>query len=344
MAKTAYSTTSAETKRVWEEKFFRDVVIESFFDKFSSESGDSIVHVKRALTKEKGDRVDFGIRYVPTSDGVGPGTNLEGNEDDVKTAMDSVTLTRRRYGVRDDGELSRQRVFFSIDVESEAQLKEWATEFIDKKKFEAMQSSPTLVFGNDGLVAASAAAAKTALTTTTLVTPAAIGKMRAYAKQTNAHARVPIRPITIKGRQYYVCLLHCDAAYDLKRNSEYLENLRECLDRSPDHPIFTGALGVSHDGVIFHEHERISIGTDAGAGSNVPYAINLFMGKQALMWAWGKDMLSIKRKMFDYDEEHGYAISLTYGTTKPSFTRPGGSAADFGSGVFYTARTQITDQ
>lgn len=338
MAKTSYSTTSAEKKKIWEEKFFRDIVKDSFFTKFESDSGDSIVHVKRSLEKEKGDQIDFGIRYTPIHDGVGPGTAMEGNEDKVNTAMDSVTLTRRRYAVRDDGELTRQRVFFSIDVESEAQLKEWATEFVDKKKFEAISLSPSKAFYGG------AATSTATLAVGDLITPAKVSYMKAYAQQTNNHGRVPIKPIVIGGKKYFVLLIHPDVAYDLKRNSEYMQNLRESLDRSPDNPIFTGALGVSHDGVIFHEHENVNIYTTGGPGGAVPYAHNIFMGQQALLWAWGKDMLTVTRKKFDYDEEHGFQIALTYGVSKANFTDPRTAvASDFGSVAFYTARTKITD-
>lgn len=135
MSKTAFTTSSAETKKLWEEKFFRDTVLDSFWGKFEGEASNNILQVQRKLEKSQGDQVYFFIRYTPTNVGVGPGTAMEGNEDKLLTASNSVTLTRRRYAVRDDGELSRQRAFFSIDVESEMSLKEWATEWVDREKF-----------------------------------------------------------------------------------------------------------------------------------------------------------------------------------------------------------------
>lgn len=348
MAKTAFTTSSSETKKLWEEKFFRDTVKESFFSKFEGEDASNIVQVKRQLAKSQGDQVYFFIRYTPTNNGVGPGTAMEGNEDKLLTASNSVSLTRQRYAVRDDGELSRQRAFFSIDVESQAALQEWATEWIDRERFHLLSHGVTISSGaahvahSKNFYAGSASSTAT-LTATDLITPERIARMRAWAKQTNDHVRVAIRPIKIQGREYFVLLIHPDVAYDLKRNSEYLTNLRDCLERSPQHPIFTGALGVTHDGVIIHEHENIEISTTYGAGSNVCGAHNLFMGQQALVWAWGQDMLTVTKKMFDYDEEHGYQIALTYGGARTRFTKPGGSAADFGSVGYFTARTQITD-
>ena len=350
MAKTAFTTSSAETKKLWEEKFFRDTVLESFWNKFEGEGSNNVVQVQRMLEKSQGDQVYFFIRYTPTNVGVGPGSAMEGNEDKLLTASDSVTLTRRRYAVRDNGELDRQRALFSIDVESEMSLKEWAVEWIDREKFfmatYGITYSAFLAGGskvtNTKVFYGGDATSDGDLAADDLITPAQISRMVAYAKQTNAHSRVALRPIKIKGRDYFVLLVHPDVAYDLKRNSEYLQNLRECLQRSPDHPIFTGALGVSHDGVIFHEHEKIEISNTLGSGA-VSGAYNLFMGQQALCWAWGHDMLSVTKKKFDYDEEHGYQISLTYGGTRSAFTKPGGSSADYGIMRFTTARTKITD-
>ena len=90
MAKTAFTTTSAETKKLWEEKFFRDSIKESFFSKFEGEDPGNVVQVKRQLAKVQGDQVYFFIRYTPTNNGVGPGTAMEGNEDKLLTASNSV--------------------------------------------------------------------------------------------------------------------------------------------------------------------------------------------------------------------------------------------------------------
>ena len=145
MAKTSFSTSDALTKKAWEEKLYRDAVKESFFSRFKGESGESIIHVKNQLTKDKGDKITFGIRYRLTGTGVTSGTILEGNEEKLSTASDSVSLEQYRHAVRDDGEMSRQRAMFDINEESKMALKDWASEKIDQLCFDAILSSPTLM-------------------------------------------------------------------------------------------------------------------------------------------------------------------------------------------------------
>ncbi len=92
MGKTTFTTDNALTKKLWDEKLFRDAVKESYFSRFMSESGTSIVYVKNDLTKSKGDKITFGIRMKLSGAGVTDGQILEGAEEGLTTYSDDVTI------------------------------------------------------------------------------------------------------------------------------------------------------------------------------------------------------------------------------------------------------------
>lgn len=341
MGKTAFATNNALTKKVYEEKLFRDSVKESYFSKFMGNTASAMVQTKTQLEKGKGDQIYFGIRMRLTGAGVTSGTQLEGNEERLTTYSASVSLERYRHAVRDDGALTRQRAVFDIDTESEQSIRDWGAEKIDSLCFTAALANPTKIFYRDGTAGAitatgTASTAKTALSAThSKLNTTLISALKAWAKTGGARSYVPIRPIKIKGREYYVLLTHPDSMYDLKIDSTFAQAMREAQDRGPENPLFEGATAI-WDGVVIHEHENCTTGTDAGASSNVAWNKGLFLGAQSLCFAWGERPEVIQEE-FDYKEEHGYAWAMTCGVVKPTF-----NSLDYGSVQVYLARTNIS--
>jgi N4-gp56 family major capsid protein len=335
MGKTTFSTSDALTKKLWDEKLFRDTVKESYFSRFMGEG--SIVTVKNELTKSKGDEITFGIRMRLSGAGVTDGQILEGAEESLTTYSDKVTLHQYRHAVRDNGALDRQRAMFSIDEESRSALADWGTEKIDQLAFDAILDSPTLIFyktSAGSLSTATASTAKTALTAADgKLTPAMVSYMKAYAKTGGGRTYVPLRPVKVNGKEHYVLLVHPDALYDLKIDPTYQQYLREAEVRGSENPLFKGSVAII-DGVVIHEHENCTIANDGGSGS-VAWSKGVFMGQQALMWAWGQRVETVQ-KNFDYENEHGYAWGIIAGTNKPVF-----NSLDYGSFGVYLARTDI---
>jgi len=329
MAKTAFATNNALTKKAWEEVLFRDAVKESYFSRFMGKGSDSIVQVKTELEKGKGDKITFGIRLRLTGAGITGAGTLEGNEEALATHDSSVTLEQYRHAVRDDGAMTRQRAMFEIDEESRTALKDWMSERTDKLAFDTILTSPTKIFYGDGSSTAT-------VTTAGKLTMALMSKVRTWAITGGNRAQTPLRPVKVNGKNYFVLLIHPDVAWDLKQDTTYAAAIREAAARGAENPIFTGALAIV-DGIVLHEHENIPIVTNWGAGGNVPGAKCVFLGAQSLTWAWGKRP-KVVTKNFDYENEHGFAIGMIAGAAKPVF-----NALDYGSVAVYVARTKIAD-
>lgn len=340
MAITGYTTTSEAKKKLWEEKLFRETVISSYFDKFMGESPESIIQVKSDLTKTKGDEIEFFLIPKLTGSGVTEGQVLEGREEKMNLYNFDVTLGRHRHAVRYDY-MSGKRVFFSISDEAAFALRNWGTEKITKLCFDMLTGvNHTRVFySTDGATpatTATAATAKSALTTSSVMFPKLASFAKTWATTGGNRSQSPLRPVMVNGKPYMVLLVHPDVKYDLQQDSVWNQAQREAAARGSENPIFTGADAV-WDGLVIHSHESIPIGTDAGAGANVPWAECILMGAQAGVWAWG-ERPSLVSKDFDYDEETGQAWRMTDGQERSKF-----NSKDFGVCGVYVARTQISD-
>ena len=345
MSKTAFSTSNDLTKKAWEEKLFRDSVKESYFSKFQGSGSESIVQTKEQLTKDKGDKITFGLRMRLTGAGVVSGQILEGNEERLVTHSNSVTLEQYRHAVRDDGALSRQRAMFSISDEARNAIKDWMSEKVDQLAFDTIgvgagaTVDPSKIFYKTGastfLATGTAATAKSALVAAdSKLTLNFISFLKAFAKTGGNRTYVPLRPVKVEGKEYYVMLVHPDALFDLKASSEWQQAQREAQERGKSNPLFSGAAGV-WDGCVIHEHENCAIAADAGSGSNVPWTKAVFMGAQALVWAWGQRP-EVIQETFDYKNEEGYGISMIAGVAKSKF-----NSLDYGSLGVYLSRTNV---
>ncbi len=336
MAKTVFETGNALTKKLWEEKLFRDTVKESYFARFMSDSNRSIIQTQDALAKSKGDNVTFGIRMRLAGAGVTSGQTLEGNEEKLTTYDYNISLERYRHAVRDNGDLDRQRAMFSIDGEAVDALKDWGAEKIDQLCMDAIVASPTRYFSiQSGTITTGTSDPSASVTASDTITPNFISQVKTWALTGGNRTQTPLRPVKINGKNYFVLLVHPDSMFDIKVHSTFAQARREALERSKDNPIFTGSEAI-WDGVVIHEHENVPITTNWG-GASVAGSKSIFMGAQSLVWAWGKRP-EVVSETFDYKEEHGFGWGMTSRVGKPVF-----NSVDFGSIACYTARTQISD-
>lgn len=331
MATWTMSTNDALAVKLWQADLFKWNREELEFSKFLGEKN-SIIIEKMDLTKTAGDKITFGIAAPLIGGGFGEGETVEGNEADLTTYSDYVTLARRRNAVKTDLKMSQQRAAFSMTDAADQAIKEWTNQYIEKQIVSALTTGNTKIFY--GGTASSVAT----LTTSMKLTPALLSKAKVWGRsEGSTEASKPVmKPVKIKGKEYYVAICHENAMYDMKRDSEYLQNLRECLAASDNHPIFVGAMGVTHDGIIMHSSNKLPFATTGGSGGDVPYATSLLLGQSALVLAWG-EMPTYEKETKDYGEYLGVCAGLTMGVKKVQF-----NSNDYAVVAIKTAVTNIT--
>jgi N4-gp56 family major capsid protein len=353
VAKTAIGTTDADRVILWEEELFREMQVHSFFSRLEGKSvkktrdrkgnlvfdqgPNNLVHTKTQLQGEKNDKMTFTMMMKLTSSGVTSGTALEGKEESLTRYTQNIELEEYANAVRDRGPIDRMRPIWDMDSEAKYALQIWGAERLDELMFQALQSSPTRVYrpGTDSYYT-SKAAATTALTATETITTNYLSKLAVIARTGAARSINPLMPITVDGRKYYAAIFYPDALYDFKNSAVYHNAAKDARERGKDNPLFTNATAI-WDGIIIYEHENMNSGTDAGAGSDVPYSEGVLMGAQALVLAWGKRPFMVS-ETFDYTREHGHSLQFIMRAQKPNF-----NSKDYGSIGLMVARTQISD-
>ena len=165
----------------------------------------------------------------------------------------------------------------------------------------------------------------TSLAATDLITPELISRAKIKAQV----ASPKILPLKVNGQNYYVMFVHPYQAFDLKNNATFAQARREADVRGSSNPIFTGALGI-WDGVIIKEHEYVPFLDASAAGdsfeagaSNTDYAVDacraILCGRQAAVYAQCAGSMNMVEKLFDYDNQVGYATGIIGGIQRLTF-------------------------
>lgn len=322
------------------------------FTKWMSTGTNSIVHIKTELNKGAGDRVTFGIRQQLRGAGVQGDNTLEGNEEALVTYTQNLFIDQLRHATRSNGEMSEQRVTFNLREENYDALSDWwadrwETWIINQLagntaeadvRYTGMQA--TTAPDSDHLVFPQSATAESSVSDTTVhrFSLAMIDRARERAKL----AVNTFRPVMVDGKEMFVALLHPYAVTSLRQgtaSSQWSDiHLAAIAARDEsDNPIYSGALGVYNQTVLF-DSTRIPFAS-GGLGTTGGVVRNLFMGAQAVCVGfgkkYGKSTMSWNEKSFDYDNKLGVKAGCIGGAVKTRF-----NSSDFGVMVMSTFEKQ----
>jgi N4-gp56 family major capsid protein len=340
MAKTYIGSSHADVKKAYEEQLFRQLRAETYFTRFAGSGVESMVQEKTQLEKARGDTIQFSLmRNIDDTPGItgSSGKDLTGNEEKLTTTSYSMTLEEYANAVMTDGPLSRKRPFWDMESEHRTAIQGWGRKKLDKLHFEALYAGGFTkeFFGGSGTALGN-------LTTNDTLTVAKLSKIKPWLMTGGNRSQNPIRPVTVDGRQYFVCLTHPDSLYDLKQEAAFQQAMREAEVRGGQNPLFTGSTAV-WDGFIIHEHEGVTIGKNAGATADVPYAKAIILGAQSLLLAFGMRPKIVTEER-DFGRYHAYAFDMICRVAKPKFdVNNSGTATDYGCVGLTVARTSISD-
>jgi N4-gp56 family major capsid protein len=358
---------------LWQKELMKVAMDTNFFSRFMGEGANNIVQIKTDLKKTHGDTVTIPLTAKLSGDGVTGDNEAEGNEEAINAYSDSVIIDQVRQQVRLTGKKDEQMNVYNMRSDAKDKLSMWATEFIERQIFLKLAGVNNLtltdVAGNTiskrALWSNTAAQVPTAdtgngygdrylgadytsgtLASTDLITPHLISmaKYKAMIKQANGMPKV--NPLRIDGREHYVMFIHPWQASDLKNNATFAQAQREAGVRGSDNKIFTGALGV-WDNVILYEHEYVPFLDITVAGHNF-YATAtgtniaadafraLLCGQQAAAFVQTQGSFSMVEKSFDYGNKMGYSTGIIGGIQKLTF-----NSIDYGVVAVDTAATAL---
>jgi N4-gp56 family major capsid protein len=311
-----------------------------------------VIQIKEETSKSPGDRITVGLRMQLTADGVSGDGTLEGNEEALTTYSDNVLIDQLRHAVRSAGKMSEQRVPFSVREESRMGLQDWFAGRSDVAFFNQVAgntaqadlrytgSNATTAPSSNNVIYAGGATAEGSLSATTTM-KFSLTLIDVCVEK--AKTLVPmIRPVRLKGEEYYVMFLHPYQVTDLRIASAAAGSWYDIQKAAitggqvTGNPIFTGALGM-YNNVILHTAFRVP----AVVATQATVYRSVFCGAQAAAIAYGRDngaeRFSWVEELFDYGNQLGVSAGCIWGLKKLVF-----NSQDFGTIVassYAAART-----
>jgi N4-gp56 family major capsid protein len=344
MAQTNFAALTTDQKLVWSRDLWKTARDMAFITKFTGTDQNNIIQRITELTKtEKGEQAIMHLVADLVGDGVIGDNEREGNEEELKSYNEKITIDQISHGVRNKGKLADQKTVINFREQAKDKLAYWLANRIDQLAFLTM-SGIAYSYNNDGSArtnspfpnlafAADVSAptnkryvvwddtknfttntANTTLVATDTPSYAMIVQAAAYAKD---HY---IKPLVAGGKEYYVMFVKPGFMAKLKQAADYQAAIIQAADRGMTNPFFTGGV-VTVDGVVIHDHRLVysTLGTASKwGGGSIEGSRSLLCGAQALgMVDLGAPEWS--EETFQYGSSQGINVDKMFGFVKPKF-------------------------
>jgi N4-gp56 family major capsid protein len=354
MATTSYGVNHPLAVKLWSKSLFHDIIGDSYFGRFMGKGPDNLCQIKTETQKDAGDKITFGLRSLLSGDGISGDSTLEGNEEALTTYNDSVFIDQLRHAVRSAGEMSQQRVPFSVRDEAKDGLKDWWVERLETALANQLTGNTgqadTKYTGSQATIAPTATyriiaggghntEASLSATTTEAIKLADLDRAVALAKvPTTAGGKTyqRIRPLMVDGKKMYVAFLHPWQILEMRKDASTAGNFFDIQKAAmqggkySENPIVNGGNFI-YNNVIVHEWSYLpTIAGTPNSGSATSFRRGVFCGAQSVAVAFGQKSgptkMSWVEELFDYENQLGVAAGMIYGVKKTQF-----NGVDFGT-------------
>jgi len=306
-----------DNAKVWEKALWTEANDELWWKNWISDDKSNIIERNTDLTKKQGEKIVFGLLPRVTNAGKTNDNDMEGSEQSMTFYGDSVTITQYKQAVINTGNYKSQIIPFDDLFAMKEALKVWAAERLDGLFFTAFGAGTEYNTTNNILTVGTTkyTAGNLTLAANELLL-ADIRKLPYYARQRR------ISPLRIQGKNYFVLLMHDDAAArlmgtDPANTQSWYQTMLNAKERSDSNPLFEGAMGVvgsSYAGVILHSHNNANLfGTTSG-----PECYSLLLGAQAGIYGLAQET-DWTQKLFQYDKKVGVQAAFMCGIKRSIF-------------------------
>lgn len=339
---TNYAAGDPLAVKTWSKKLAVQAIQQTWFNKFISDDGNSIIQQKDNVEKGPGDTINYGLRMQLSGTGVQGDGTLQGQEEALTTYADKVLVDQLRHAVNVGGRVSQQRVPFELREEARLGLQDWMAARFDVCFFNQLcgntVQTDTRFTGNNATIAPTSGYTifPTGITTegglgstnTMVISMLDFGVERAIL---GPSGNPLIRPIDVDGEQKWVAFLHPSQITDMRQSTttgQWLDIQKAAATGGEvsDNPIFTGALG-EYNQVVLHRAARVPQCITSGAVI-ASTRRGAFCGAQAGVIAFGRgegaEQFTWDEEVFDYKNILGVAAGTIFGIKKAVF-----NSADF---------------
>ncbi len=350
MSTTSYGVNDTLSNKLWAKKLNAEALKETYFGKFMGEGSDNMIQLKTETATAAGDAVTIGLRVQLNGDGTTEGQTLAGNEENLATYSDKLTINELAHAVRvkNKNTIDAQRVPFSMRGEAKMGLKDWFTNRFDTVMFNHLCGNSVVVdpryTGNNAIVAPTRiyrGGAATDDATINADNTKIFNLQIIDALVERAGVASPlIRPIKVGGENKFLMFLHDYQVTDLRTAAgagQWLDIQKAALAGGigTKSPIYTGALG-EYNNVVLHKSNRVTMGVSNAGAVQTSTRRAVLCGAQAGAVGFGKEFSSGSHykwveELFDYERELGVSTQTVYGMKKSIF-----NSQDFGTIVATT--------
>jgi len=344
-APTNFAALTPQQKMIWSRDVWKAARDMAFINKFTGTDENNVIQRITELTKtEKGEQAIMHLVADLVGDGVIGDNEREGNEEELKSYNDIITIDLITNSVRNKGKLAEQKTVIKFREQAKDKLAYWLSNRIDQLAFLTMSGVdysynndgslrvnspfPNLAFNADVSAPSTKRYVQWKASTKEFITPAhaslLVSDTPSYAMIVQAVAYAKdhyMKGLMAGGKEYYVMFVKPGFMAKLKQAADYQAAIIQAADRGMTNPFFTGGI-VTVDGVIIHEHRLVysTMGTATkwGAGTDVQGTRSLLCGAQALGMAdlgapeWNE-------KEFQYGSSQGINVDKMLGFLKPKF-------------------------
>src|SRR5512145_570538 len=341
---TEFPLNDALAVQLWSSDLAVEAEVLQYFKKFMGESADSMWKVRKELTKQAGEKITYALRMKIGGDAAEGDDIIEGTDKEVGLDFynDAVFINQRRKTVKSKGQMSEQRVPYSMRKEGKDALAVYFAE--DYDQFQMMylagargidttfhvpltftgrannellppDSSHIIAAGNATLTTATRAGIANQYYSSDMDSADTIDCTTVERLVAKSETTDPaMQPFMIDGEKRFVLLMHTYQAYYFRTetsDNDWLE-IHKATD-GKDSPIYQNALG-EYAGVILHKHRNVIRFSDYGSGS-IAAARALFLGAQAGTIAWGGAQAGVGRYSWNEEkDDRGNALAVTSGS------------------------------
>ncbi len=277
-----------------------------------AEMANAPIAVLNDLTKAEGQSISYDIYMQLTGRATYGDDNLEGNLESLEAYSDEITINQVRKGVDVGGRMSNKKTLNDQRSIARQKLTEWFAQFVDQTVFTNLAGkrgiNPFVLAKNvnyaikdthefedydaDHIVYGGSATSKASLTAQDKMTLDLVDKLivKATTEGGDADKKVRLTPLDKGGEDAFIMLLHPYQEHDLRKDTGtagWLEIAKAATAaEGTKSPVWKQNLG-NYRGVHFKKHKHVVLDDTYGASGNVQTARAAFLGRQAMVMAFG---------------------------------------------------------
>lgn len=297
LPKTQFLTNDPLTRKKWAKDLFRVMLPEVEFNYLIGTGTDSPVQMRTELGKGEGDTITFGIRKPLTGEGVVGNAEIEGNEEELRFANFNVTIDELNHAVDTGGKMEEQRIPYDLMSEGKAALQDWWADKLSELLINTLTSNTnykirSAYFANTIEAADTNHAlnvndvAEASMTSADIIDLGFLDRAKQRAEVMNKLGanHYKIRPIKLKGKNYYRVVLDTYGFDSLRQNTnvgQWGDLLRSAQK------LAMPEVEIEYNGLLVSKSERVPLVQPYSGSATTGVYRGVLLGAQAACWAWG---------------------------------------------------------